>query len=206
MGSGLKFSRISARSWAAAVILAAFGLVGTAIAADLSPGPQPFLGSGPTVPDPSWFEARLGVYNHDPFKREAGSVDINGELVFARLPIATAPGWEFMVPRPTVGVMINTDGKTSYGYVAGTWTLDITRWLFLEPVVGAAVHNGELDTPDPTRESMGCRVLFHVGGNLGVHLGDHWSIIASWRHISDANLCARNNGIDGYGFQLGYRF
>ena len=61
------------------------------------------------------------------------------------MPIATAPGWEWLVPRPTIGIMANTAGKTSYGYVASTWTIDITRWLFLEPVVGTAIHDGELD-------------------------------------------------------------
>jgi hypothetical protein len=206
MGSALKFPRISARSWAAAVILATFSMIGPAIAADMGGGPPPLLGSGPTVPDPSWFEVRLGAYAHDPFKREKGSVDIGAELVFARLPIATAPGWEFLVPRPTVGIMANTAGKTSYVYAAGTWTIDITRWFFIEPVVGAALHNGELDTPDPTRDSLGCQVLWHVGGNAGFRLGDRWSIMGSWRHISNANLCRRNNGIDGFGGQIGYRF
>ena len=69
-----------------------------------APGPYPLFGPGPTVPDPSWFEARLGAYAHDPFKNEKGSVDIGAELVFARLPIATAPGWEWLVPRPTIGI------------------------------------------------------------------------------------------------------
>jgi lipid A 3-O-deacylase len=155
---------------------------------------------------PVLVQARLGAYAHDPFKNEKGSVDIGAELVFARLPIATAPGWEWLVPRPTVGIMANTAGKTSYGYVASTWTIDITRWFFIEPVVGAAIHDGELDTRDPERNSMGCRVLWHVGGNVGVRLTDNWSVLASWRHISNSNLCHRNNGVDGFGAQVGYRF
>jgi lipid A 3-O-deacylase len=208
MGSGLKSPRISARSWAAAVIVAMSWLIGSSAgAADLgAPGPAPLFGPGPTVPDSSWFELRLGAYAHDPFKNEKGSVDIGAEVVFNRWPIATAPGWEFLVPRPAIGIMANTAGKTSYGYVANMWTIDITRWLFIEPVVGAAIHDGELNTTDPGRDSMGCRVLWHVGGNVGVRLGDHWSVMASWRHISNANLCARNNGIDGFGAQIGYRF
>ena len=208
MGSGLKFLRISARSWAAAIVAASWLIGPSAVAADFgtAPGPSPLFGPGPTVPDPSWFEARLGAYAHDPFKNEKGSVDIGAELVFARLPIATAPGWEWLVPRPTIGIMANTAGKTSYGYVASTWTIDITRWFFIEPVVGAAIHDGELDTRDPTRDSMGCRVLWHVGGNVGVRLTDNWSVLASWRHISNSNLCHRNNGVDGFGAQVGYRF
>jgi hypothetical protein len=31
-------------------------------------------------------------------------------------------------------------------------------------------------------------------------------VLASWRHISNANLCHRNNGVDGFGAQVGYRF
>ncbi len=151
------------------------------------------------------YELRLGAYAHDPFKKEAGSADINAELIFPRL-FQVDPNWAFLVPRPQIGVTVNTAGKTSFAYFGGVWTIDVTRWFFIEPVAGGAIHTGELDTRDPFREAFGCRTLFHIGGNAGIRLTENWSILGSWQHISNAKLCTRNNGEDVYGGQIGYRF
>lgn len=151
------------------------------------------------------FELRLGAYDHDPFKKEAGSVDVNAELVLPRL-FTVDPSWAVLVPRPAFGVMVNTAGKTSYAYVDALWTIDVTPWLFIEPFGGFALHDGKLDTPDPFRESFGCTALFNIGASLGIRLTERWSILGGWKHISNARLCDRNNGMDVYGGQIGYRF
>jgi lipid A 3-O-deacylase len=159
----------------------------------------------PPAINSSSYEVRLGAYAHDPFKKEAGSADVNVELLFPKL-FQVDPSWAFLVPRPQFGVTVNTDGKTSFAYFGGVWTFDITRWFFIETVGGGAIHTGELDTRDPFREAFGCRTLFHIGGNVGFRLTDTWSIMGSWQHISNARLCVRNNGEDVYGGQIGYRF
>jgi lipid A 3-O-deacylase len=163
------------------------------------------LSPPPAAPDNS-FEARLGAFAHAVGSNEQGSVDSNMELLFPRLPIPVPAEYGFLVPRPQIGGMINTDGKTSYAYAGVVWTLNITPRFFLEPMFGGAVHNGELDTPDPTRNSLGCVQLFHTGLSTGFRLSDHWTILGTWDHISDARLCDRNQGINDYGIKLGYRF
>ena len=158
------------------------------------------------VPDPSLFELRLGVFSHDPLKKEAGSVDLNAEIVFGRLPLGATGAWTFLVPRPHFGFMGNTAGMTNYAYAGGTWTLDVTSWFFVESIFGLAIHDGHTIQFSHDREDLGCHTLFHTGANAGARLTERLSILASWKHISNAGLCSRNNGLDVYGVQLGWRF
>lgn len=159
----------------------------------------------PQVADDS-FEVRFGAFAHAVGSNEQGSVDANAELLFPRLPIPVSAEYAFLVPRPQIGAMINTGGRTSYGYAGVVWTLKVTPRFFLEPMFGEAVHNGELNTTDPEHNSLGCPALFHTGLSVGYHLTDHWTVLGTWDHISNAQLCDRNQGINDYGIKLGYRF
>jgi hypothetical protein len=69
------------------------------------------------------FEARLGVFARSVGATEAGGVDANVEPFLPRLPNDLPEEYKFLVPRPQFGAMINTAGKTSYGYAAVIWTL-----------------------------------------------------------------------------------
>jgi hypothetical protein len=35
---------------------------------------------------------------------------------------------------------------------------------------------------------------------------EHWTLLATWDHISNAGSCSRNVGLNNYGLKLGYRF
>ena len=157
---------------------------------------------------PGSFEARFGAFAHGVGSLESGSVDINGELVFPRL-WTVDPEWNWLIPRPHVGFMANTDGRTSYGYGGGLWTFNLTPKFFLEGFVGGAIHNGSLDG-DSTHNALGCRVLFHVGGSAGYRFMPHWSVMATFDHISNGNAvlgaCSNNVGLNEYGVRLGYEF
>jgi lipid A 3-O-deacylase len=191
----MRFCRLFAVA-AAIVLSGLIGRPGWALDLELFPAPT----------RSPWLEVRLGGFNHDPFKKEAGSVDFNAEIIFGRLPVfPESSWWSYLIPRPHIGVMANFDGLTSYVYAGGTWTFDITRWFFIEPIFGFAAHNGKLDSFLFFREDFGCPVLFHLGANAGVRLTERWSVMASWKHISNATLCSRNNGMDVYGGQIGYR-
>jgi lipid A 3-O-deacylase len=152
------------------------------------------------------FEARAGGFAHSIGGREARhGVDANVELLGPRL-LNVPVEYSYFIPRPQVGVMFNSAGQTSYAYAGFAWTLNLTKQIWFEPLFGGAVHTGPIDGLDPTRDSLGCRYLFHTGATVGYRVDDHWSVMATWEHISNANLCAHNQGMNDYGLKLGYRF
>jgi hypothetical protein len=50
--------------------------------------------------------------------------------VFPRLPVTTGTWFDWFVPRPMVGVMANTAGKTSFGYLSMVWTWQWRKYFF----------------------------------------------------------------------------
>jgi lipid A 3-O-deacylase len=156
--------------------------------------------------EPQRFEVRFGAFAHGVGFEERGSVDVNAELVFPRLPIDLGPTWAFLVPRPHLGFMANTAGKTSYVYGGFVWTLNLTDRFFVEPMFGGAIHNGETDHPPPDRVALGCPVLFHTGLSVGYRLNERWTLYGTWDHISNANLCSHNVGLNNWGGRIGYKF
>jgi lipid A 3-O-deacylase len=143
------------------------------------------------------FEVRFGGFAHGVGGKEKGSADVNVELLFPRLPLfGLPPELAVFVPRPQVGVMINTAGKTSYVYGGAAWTVNITPRFFLEPMFGGVVHNGQTEATDPDR----------TGLSAGFRFDERWTLLATWDHISNAGSCSRNVGLNNYGLKLGYRF
>jgi len=48
---------------------------------------------------------------------------------------------------------------------------------------------------------------FSVAGlSGGFRFDEHWTLLATWEHISNAGTCSRNVGLNNYGLKLGYRF
>jgi lipid A 3-O-deacylase len=163
---------------------------------------------------PAWnaYEFRLGGFYHAaPFigpGHEAGGADLNAEFLTPRLPFWQDSALAFLSPRLQAGAMLNFGRKTSYAYAGFAWTVPVTEKWFLEPMFGGAIHNGELNLPglDPDRLSLGCRQLFHTGLSGGYHLGDGWSVMLTWEHLSNAGLCVRNQGINDVGAKIGFSF
>jgi hypothetical protein len=149
-------------------------------------------------------EVRLGVLAHDvgPFSsRKEDGADINIELLFNDL------GWfkRFGV-RPHIGGSINTSNDTSQGYFGLTGTVPIGKRLFFEMSVGGAVHNGNKNENEIGRKDLGCRVLFRESVAGGIYLGKHATLSVMLDHISDANLCEKNEGLESVGVRYGFRF
>jgi lipid A 3-O-deacylase len=158
------------------------------------------------TPLSSGFEVRGGIFAHSSAALEPRSADINFEFLSPRLTMPIDSRWTFLVPRLQFGGMLNSAGKTSYAYAGFAWQLDVTPKFFLEPMFGGAIHNGALDTINPTQISLGCRELFHSGISGGYRLDNNWSVLLTFDHISNANLCRRNIGLSTYGAKIGYRF
>ena len=154
------------------------------------------------------YEARLGIFAHGVGSEERGSVDIGGQFVFPRLWTASTD-WNWLIPRPHVGFIANTAGRTSYFYGGALWTYNVTPRFFAEGFLGGAIHNGSLEG-DATHVALGCRTLFHVGGSVGYRLSEKWSVLATFEHVSNGNAvlnaCSNNVGLNEYGVRVGYSF
>lgn len=155
------------------------------------------------------YEIRAGAFAHAIGSTEAGGTDVNAELLLPRLPnyFNIPAEWQFFIPRPQFGAMIDTVGKTSYGYAGVVWTVNLLPSFFLEPMFGGAVHDGNATAiPVPDENTLGCRVLFHTGMSGGYRLTDQWTVLLTWDHISNGHLCEHNAGMNEYGVKLGYSF
>jgi lipid A 3-O-deacylase len=146
-------------------------------------------------------EIRVGVLAHDPLIQKEGGVDINAELFFN--------GWtgnegEWQL-RPSIGVTANLEGDTNFAYIDLNYGGPISDSWFLEFAVGGAVHDGELETTDPTRKELGGRVLIHAAISLGVMLTDTMSLSLYGDHMSNAGIEERNEGLETLGLRLGFK-
>jgi lipid A 3-O-deacylase len=101
-------------------------------------------------------EPRVGGFVHDPFSPERNSGgDVNGEVLFAKPATSADPLWNALIPRPSVGTTINTEGKTSsLAYASLNWTYDVTKQIFVEGSFGGEVNNGHTGNFVPNTGGM----------------------------------------------------
>lgn len=158
-------------------------------------------------------EARFGVLAQSVggigAAREQGA-GINLEAVFKSPDFLRAVGG----PRPVLGASIATDNEaTSQIYALLEWKVDLGRRVFAAAGGGFAVHNGETKF-DPLVDSarigdtifLGCRVLFRLSGDVGYRVSERLAVSVHLDHISNAELCSPNEGLDNLGVRFGYRF
>ncbi len=191
-----------------------------AIAADLSETPlRPAIYAPPAQPMSFVSELRIGGAVQDPGSAEGkargfSKENINGEILFAKPVIFQDPFWQAFIPRATVGGSYNTGGRTSYAYLGATWTIEVFpetlgRKVFIDGFFGGAAHNGwtgpKVATPYGFN-TLGCSPLFREAAALGYRITEHWSIMATIEHMSNAGLCANNRGLTNYGGKIGYTF
>ncbi|GJE58644.1 acyloxyacyl hydrolase [Methylobacterium trifolii] len=183
-------------------------------AADLGYAPRPAAYAPPAQPLSIVSEVRIGGSVQDPGSAERNTENVNGEILFAKPRVSLDPFWQAFVPRPTVGGSYNFGGKTSYAYLGATWTVELfpqtfRNTVFLEGFFGAGAHNGatgqKADTPFGFN-ALGCSPLFREAAALGFRITEHWSIMATVEHMSNAGLCANNRGLTNFGGKLGYTF
>ncbi|GBU16172.1 MULTISPECIES: acyloxyacyl hydrolase [Methylobacterium] len=201
-------------------VLAASGLT-VAQAADLggARAPAPLAYAPPAQPYSIVSELRIGGTVQDPGSAEGkargfSTANVVGEILFAKPIVFQDPFWQAFVPRATVGGSYNTGGRTSYAYLGATWSVDLFpetfgRRVFLDGFFGGAAHNGYTGPKAFTPygfNSLGCSPLFREAAALGFRITEHWSIMATIEHMSNAGLCANNRGLTNYGGKIGYTF
>jgi hypothetical protein len=200
-------------------ILTALALAtGAACAADIyAPAPASAWAPATGLADPGdrW-EARFGVFAHGVGSAEENTVDLNGEIATPRLPLGVTGFWRFLVPRVHVGGFANLSGRTSVLYTGFLWTLPLSERFFVEGFIGPAIHNGSL-VPTATHAGLGCHTLFNAGGSIGYRFDQHWSVQATFDHLSNGRelfgincgtnqVVGGNQGLNNYGIRLGYAF
>jgi lipid A 3-O-deacylase len=217
--------------WVAALI-AAFAYVAAVPSSRGADLPAPGPVATPTTPvdlpastpgPGDQFEGRLGVFAHGVRSPEGHTVDINGSILTPRLNVGAPGYWANLLPRFQLGGAFNLEGRTSIAYADAVFTLPIIHWLFFEPFVGGAIHDGSLHGT-PTLSALGCPALFHAGVSLGVPITEHWSVLATWEHLSNGetlfgvncgtneyhggpdHLGGYNQGLNNYGVSVGYAF
>jgi hypothetical protein len=181
----------------------------TARAADLgypsSFGPPAAPITQPATPFLS--EVRLGTFVHDASSPEQGSVDLAGEILFAKPFSAPGSFWDVLLPRPSVGGTLNFAGKTSQAFAGLTWTYDITESIFVDAEFGGSVNNGKTGViVPPGHNAMGCNWSFRESGSIGYRINANWDVTATIEHMSNAGACSQNRGLTNYGMRIGYRF
>jgi lipid A 3-O-deacylase len=176
-----------------------------ALAADIAPYGN-VVAPQSTSPFLDW-EVRGGVYVHDPLSPEAGSADLNAEILAPQLWQASDPFWNFLIPHPDLGTSVNLAGKTSNLWAGAAWNYDITQRIFISPTFGVGVNDGKAGENVPDHwNSVGCNWWFHESLSVGYRLTDAWSIMGTVEHSSNAGFCVQNRGLTNFGARLGYRF
>lgn len=159
-----------------------------------------------TAPFPSW-DVRLGGSLQDTTSRERGVANFSGEIRTPRLMVLQDRVANAFVPRFHIGANTNFGRATSFAYAGLTWTLDITKTVFVEGSLGAAINDGKTGyfVPD-TRVAVGCNGGLREALGVGVKLNDRWSVVTTLEHFSNGGACDRNRPLSNFGARLGYTF
>ncbi|PZN97768.1 MAG: acyloxyacyl hydrolase [Hyphomicrobiales bacterium] len=155
----------------------------------------------------SW-EARIGAAVANPDGRESGLLNFSGEIVTPRPFTLNDRFANAFVPRFHLGSSANFNG-TRYAYAGATWTVDLTKSVFVEASLGAALNDGKTGAIVPeNRLNLGCNSGTREAAALGVRLNDRWSLVATLEHFSTAGCADRGNtrGPANVGAKLGYTF
>jgi Lipid A 3-O-deacylase (PagL) len=151
-------------------------------------------------------EVRGGIFKQaiDDAPHEGGPA-VNLEVLGGRFP----GGYEniildsFLTPRPHIGTTV-AFGKTDEFYAGFTWDVKLIQSFFFEATFGGTLHDGPLNT---LREaSYGCTANFRESASLGYAVDNHWRIMGTIDHMSQAGLCHPNRGLTNAGLRLGYHF
>ena len=68
------------------------------------------------------------------------------------------------------------------------------------------VYTGPKALVPKTFNALGCSPLFREAAAVGFRLNEHWSVMATVEHMSNAGLCGDNRGLTNFGGKLGYTF
>jgi len=116
-------------------------------------------------------------------------------------------------PEISFGGHISTIGRASMVHLGLTWTAPIfSTPVFVEATLGGALTNSRLSGGAPPERNVGCPLLFYLDAAVGYQFDQHWSVMGNVYHASHAGLCEKltgnpgNDGLNGFGVKVGYKF
>lgn len=110
-------------------------------------------------------------------------------------------------PRPEIGTTVTFTGEESLLHAGLTWQVPVFDTpVFLEGTFGAAIHNGYLTGAPAGRRNMGCRVNFYERFGIGANITETATVLLTYEHTSNAELCAANDGLSNFGVRVGFKF
>jgi hypothetical protein len=159
-------------------------------------------------PAPAW-EARIGAGLANPGGRESGLPNLSADILSPRL---ATPGDRIaaaFIPRFNMGASLNLNG-TRYAYAGATWSFDVTRDIFVEASLAAALNDGKTGPVFPeNRLALGCNTGTREAAALGFRLSDRWSLVTTLEHFSAVGCSDKpgtSRGPANIGARLGYTF
>ena len=162
---------------------------------ETAPPPAPAVAPGPDTYVNFLQEVRVGVYAHNWIHDENSPVDLSAEILSSPIGYPN-----------NIGAMINTGGKTSYGFTGLTWRIPIYKAFFFEGEFGGALNDAPTH-PEEGRVDAGCRLDFRESGGFGYQFNEHVDVIVNIEHISHASFCTHiNPGLTQVGARIGYKF
>jgi outer membrane immunogenic protein len=132
------------------------------------------------------------------------------EWLFSPLPTSIKsfdPRWAWLFsPRPIIGASISAQDKTDEAFAGLAWDIPLTHGFTLEYQESGLIHNQALnvlynDRPSP----LTTRLLFREAIGLSYDINQSWRVVAFADHASDGNLGYRNEGLNRFGFLVGYK-
>ena len=160
------------------------------------------------------YELRLGVMAHD-----TGWLDKAGPrhdvIAYSAELMVPSPGFLSFAfnPRPSIGFNVAPQG-ISYVYAGLNWDVPVYEKWFVTAGVGGSYNNAERLTESDLRPGeskqthrlVGCHALFRLSLGFGYRITNDVMLQFYGDHISNANLCDNNEGLDQWGVRLGYAF
>ena len=109
-------------------------------------------------------------------------------------------------PRLFVAANVSMASEASQLMGGLSWRFPTIGPAFVDLGFGGALTNASLDDDGSRGPGVGSHLLFHEYLTLGVDLDKSWSLTATVRHSSNANLAPPNNGLTYGGIGIGKRF
>lgn len=151
-------------------------------------------------------EIFAGLHDHDvktPLDLSGIETGVDFSLGYRGAGIGHLLGAEL---QPYIFGAVNSAGDTDYAAAGIEARFPLGHNFYFRPGIGIAVHDGSAAKYYRTdRIAFGSRVLFEPEIALGTKLSRHFSIEASWVHMSHAQLFGKENpGIDNLGMRLNF--
>jgi len=116
-------------------------------------------------------------------------------------------------PDISVGLHGSLLGRASLAHLGLNWETQIFDTpFFIDGTIGGAITNSTLKGASAPDRNVGCPALLYFAADLGYQLTENLSVMGTVYHASHSSLCwlidasAPNQGLNGYGIKLGYKF